>query len=54
VLLIFAFISSVLAFVYLVLLRWAAKPLIYISFVLIFILLVGAGFYAFFSYLRYE
>lgn len=39
---------------YLFLLRWAAKPLIYISFVVIFILLVGGGFYCFFSYTRYE
>jgi solute carrier family 44 (choline transporter-like protein), member 2/4/5 len=46
-------IAAVLGFVYLVLLRWFAKPLIYISFVLIFVLLVGGGFYVYFLASRY-
>lgn len=54
VFLVIAGIASVLGFVYLVLMRWMAKPLIYISFVVIFVLLIGGGFYAFFSYTYYE
>jgi len=43
-------ISATLGFIYLALLRWFAKPLIYVSFIVIMLLLVGGGFYAFFSY----
>ncbi len=47
-------ITGVLSFIYLVLLRWFAKPLIYISMVAIVALLVGGGFYVFFSANYYE
>lgn len=48
--LVMAGISAVLGFIYLFLLRWLAKPILYISFVVIVISLIGGGFYAFFSY----
>jgi energy-coupling factor transporter transmembrane protein EcfT len=54
VLLVLGFISAFLGFVYLVLLRWFAKPLLYISFVLIFGLLVGGGFYVYFLANNYD
>ncbi len=41
-------ISSALGFIYLVLLRWFAKPLIYISMISIVGLLIGGGFYVYF------
>ena len=47
-------ISAVLGFIYLILLRWFAKPILYLSFFLIFALLVGGGFYVFFLYTKYE
>lgn len=47
-------IAAVFGFIYLVLLRWFAKPLIYLSFVAIVALLVGGGFYVFFLSTRYE
>lgn len=47
-------ISAVLGFIYLVILRWAAKPILYFSFVAILVLLIGGGFYAFFSYTRFD
>lgn len=47
-------ITAVLSFIYLVLLRWFAKPLIYISMVAIVVLLVGGGFYVYFISTRYE
>ena len=49
VFLVMAGISAVLGFIYLVLLRWIAKPILYLSFVLIVVLLIGGGFYAFFT-----
>ena len=51
--LVMAGISAVLGFIYLFLLRWLAKPILYISFVVIVISLIGGGFYAFFSYKYY-
>ncbi len=53
VFLIMAAITTVLTIIYMVLLRWMAKPLLYISFVVIFLLLVGGGFYVFFSSYQY-
>jgi hypothetical protein len=53
VFLVMAGISAVLGFVYLVLLRWIAKPILYLSFVLIVALLIGGGFYAFFTNVQY-
>ncbi len=47
-------ISAVLSFIYLVLMRWFAKPIIYISMVLIIALLVGGGFYVFFIATKYD
>ena len=41
-------ISAVLSFIYLVLLRWFAKPMIYLSIVSMIGLLIGGGFYVFF------
>ena len=41
-------IAATLGFIYLVLLRWFAKPMIYISMVSIIGLLIGGGFYVFF------
>ena len=52
--LIMAGISTVICLIYMFLLRCFAKPILYLSFVLIFFLLVGAGFYTFFSYNYYE
>jgi len=47
-------ISAVIAFIYLFLLRCVAKPLLYISFVLILLLLVGSGAYVFAQNKKYE
>ena len=47
-------ISLVLCLLYLFLLRCFAKPLLYISFVLIFALLLGGGFYVYYLGDRYE
>jgi hypothetical protein len=47
-------ISAVLGFVYLVLLRWFAKPIIYLSMVAIIGLMVGGGFYVFFLGNKYD
>ena len=47
-------ISAVLSFTYLVLMRWFAKPIIYISMVSIIVLLVGGGFYVFFIATKYD
>ena len=47
-------ISAVLSFTYLVLMRWFAKPIIYISMVSIVVLLVGGGFYVFFIATKYD
>lgn len=44
----------VLCLIYLFLLRCFAKPLLYISFVLIFALLLGGGFYVYYLGDRYE
>lgn len=52
--LIMAGISTVLSLIYLILLRCFAKPLLYISFVLIFGLLLGGGFYVYFLANKYE
>ena len=41
-------ISSALGFIYLVMLRWFAKPLIYLSMISIVGLLIGGGFYVYF------
>ena len=41
-------ISSALGFIYLVMLRWFAKPLIYLSIISIVGLLIGGGFYVYF------
>jgi len=54
VLLVVGFISTTLAFGYLFLLKWFAKPIIFISFIAIFVLLVGGGFYVYFASARYE
>jgi len=47
-------ISAVLSFIYLVLMRWFAKPIIYLSMVSIVVLLVGGGFYVFFIATKYD
>ena len=47
-------ISFVISLIYLILLRCFAKPLLYISFIVIFGLLLGGGFYVFYSAARYE
>ena len=47
-------ISAVLGFAYLALLRFFAKPILYISFVTIICAFIGGGFYAFFSYKYYS
>jgi hypothetical protein len=47
-------IAAVLSFTYLVLMRWFAKPIIYISMVSIILLLVGGGFYVFFIATKYD
>lgn len=54
VLLVVGIISAILAFNYLFLLRYWAKPVIFFSFVAILALLVGGGFYVFFMANRYE
>lgn len=54
VLLVVGFISLALAFGYLFLLKWFAKPIIFFSFVSIFILLVGGGFYVYFEANNYK
>jgi heme/copper-type cytochrome/quinol oxidase subunit 2 len=46
-------ISAVLACLYLFLLRCFAKPLLYISFILILIIFVVAGIYVFYSSTKY-
>lgn len=52
--LIMAGISAVLCIIYLILLKWMAKPMIYLSIVAIFGLLVGGGFYVLYTGLNYE
>jgi hypothetical protein len=47
-------VTLVMGIIYIILMRCIAKPLLYISFVLIFCLLVGGGFYVFFLYKLYE
>ncbi len=47
-------ITFVLSFTYLVLMRWFAKPIIYLSMVSIVVLLVGGGFYVYFIATKYE
>jgi hypothetical protein len=47
-------IAAVLSFTYLVLMRWFAKPIIYISMISIIVLLVGGGFYVFFIATKYD
>lgn len=47
-------ITMVLCLIYLILLRCFAKPMLYISFVLIFILLLGGGFYVYYLSEKYE
>jgi len=42
-------LALVFSIVYLILLRWIAKPILYISLVLTFLLLVGGGLYVFFE-----
>jgi len=54
VLLVAAGISLVASTVYLMLLKWIAKPMIYISMVLIFVLMVGGGFYVLYVGYNYE
>ena len=46
-------ISAVLAFIYLALLRCIAKPILYISFILILILLVVGGLYVWYCSTKY-
>jgi len=46
--------ATVLSTIYLYLLRWIAKPVIYTSIVMIFCLLVGGGFYVLFEGLTYD
>ena len=46
-------ISATIAFIYLVLLRCFVKPLLYLSFVVILVIVVGGGFYGFFLIQRY-
>jgi hypothetical protein len=48
VILLMAGVTSCLCVIYLVLLRCFAKPILYLSFVAIFVLLVGGGFYVYF------
>lgn len=47
------FISVTLCLLYLFLLRCVAKPLLYVSFVMIFLLLLGGGFYVYFMAYKY-
>jgi hypothetical protein len=47
-------ISLVLCLIYIILLRCFAKPMLYISFVLIFVLLLGGGFYVYYSAEDYQ
>lgn len=54
VLLVVGFISTTIAFAYLFLLKWFARPIIFISFAAILILLIGGGFYVYYSSARYE
>lgn len=54
VILVMAAVTFVLSFLYLLLLRWFAKPLLYISFLLIMGLLIGGGFYVFFQSFKYD
>jgi hypothetical protein len=54
VLLVAAGTALVLSILYLVLLRWIAKPMIYISLILTFLLMVGGGFYVLFAAYNYE
>jgi solute carrier family 44 (choline transporter-like protein), member 1 len=54
VLLVVGFISTALAFGYLVMLKHFAKPIIFFSFISILILLIGGGFYVYFMAGRYE
>ena len=52
--LVMAGITLVISMIYLFLLRCIAKPLLYISFIIILALFVGAGFYVFFQQFKYE
>ena len=46
-------LTLVLSIIYLILLRWIAKPMLYISLVLTFLLLVGGGLYVYFEGYNY-
>jgi len=46
-LLVMAFVSAIVSFLYLYLLKWIGRPILYFSFLLILVLLVGAGVYAY-------
>ena len=52
--LVMAGISTVLCLIYMFLLRCFAKPILYLSFLVIMALLVGGGFYVFFLNTRYS
>ena len=54
VILVMGVITVVISFIYLFLLRIITKPILYISFVLIFLLLVGGGFYVFYLSTKYD
>lgn len=54
VILAMAGITVVLSCIYLALLRCATKPVLYISFVLIFLMLLGGGFYVYYLSTRYD
>jgi len=47
-------ISLVLCIIYLLLLRCFVKPILYISFILIFVLLLGGGFYVYYLSSHYD
>jgi uncharacterized membrane protein YjdF len=47
-------VALVLCLIFLVLLRWVTAPLLYVSFVLIFCLLLGGGFYVYYEANNYD
>jgi hypothetical protein len=47
-------ITTTIVLIYILLLKWIAKPMIYISIVITFALLVGGGFYAFYTSSKYN
>jgi len=47
-------VTTGITIIYMFLLQCFTKPLLYLSFVSIFVLLVGGGFYVYFQYKNYE